>query len=1048
MTHRSEEDFRSIAENAPSLILRFDKELRHVYVNPAVEHTFGLSSRAMIGKTHFELGLPESVSRLWTDALRHVFQTGEKSTLEYELETSGGRLSYRSRLVPEFDRNGAVVSVLVVADDVTDVKRTEQTLRLSEERYRRFFEEDLSGNFISTPDGKLLACNPSFAKIFGYATVEEALGQNASLLYTSKEERKVLLQLLKKKKKLINVQRQMKKKDGTFIRVVANVSGEFDGRGELVQLHGFVLDETERHMAEERLAQSVQQFRKVFEEGPIGMALVTPTFRLLKANESLCRMLGYTEEELLEKPIQDFTHPDDLARDLDLATRLVRGEIPSYQTEKRYITKDGRTIWGLLTASLLHDQSGIPMLGIGMVEDITERKQAQEALQKSEERYREFLHQSSEGIWRFELEQRIPLNLPEEEQIDLFYRYAYLAECNDHVAKMYGYAQAEEIIGARLEDLLVRSEPKNVEYLRSFIRSEYRLTDAESHEVDRLGRPRYFLNNLVGIIEDGKLVRSWGSQRDITERKVAIELLRQSEEKYRSLFEDTKDVVFISTPDGRFLDMNQAGVEVFGYASKEELLKVDIAKDLYVDSEERIKVGKILAEQGFVKDYPTLAKRKDGKQLIVLETTTAVRNESGEVVAYRGIIRDVTEQRRLEEQLRQAQKMESIGALAGGIAHDFNNILNIILGYISDLEHPGIDSERRSHHLDAVRTAVERGSGLVRQLLTFARKTTGVFSSVNVNETILETSKLLAETFPQSIRFELNLSAHPDRIQADESQLQQAILNLCVNARDALLDSENKHGVIRIGTELVDAEAMHRRFPEAWDQAYVLIAVSDTGVGMDETTKNRIFEPFFTTKELGKGTGLGLAVVYGVVNAHHGFVDVESLKGEGTSIRLFLPTEQDSGRSPAATGGSETNGAPTERVGRGETILLIEDETMLLELLQSLFEDNGFRVLVARDGLEAVSIYAKHWNEIDLVLSDMGLPKLGGWEAFLRMKEINPNVKSILASGYLDTVLRTDLIKAGAVDFVQKPYVPEKILAQIRAAIDGVISSKSRMPGT
>ena len=881
IARNSEQDFRRIAEHAPNIIIRFDRQLRHLYVNPAVEAKMGMTPQQMIGKTHAELGLPDEIAGFWTNSLKKVFDSGEADLIEFDFMTPRGKVWYRSRLVPELNERGGVETILVIADDITDLKLAQELLLDNEERYRQFFNEDLSGNFVSTPEGKILMCNPSFARIFGFDSVEDALQSDPSLLYENKG-RNLYLRLLKERKKLENFHEEMKRKDGSTVYVVSNIRGEFDAHGHLVRIHGYVLDETDRIRAEEGLRQSMEQFRKLFEEGPVGMAVLSTDLNLIRANAALCSLLGYSEQELKERGIQGITHPDDMMTDLERAQRLFRGEIPSYQIEKRYIKKTGEIIWGFLTASLVRDETGKILYGIGIVEDVTEEK-------------------------------------------------------------------------------------------------------------------------------------------------VATEHLRGSEEKYRSLFEDSKDVIFISTPGGKFLDINQAGVELFGYTSKEELLEADIAHDLYLDAEDRAAMIKLLAERGFIKDYEVKGKRKDGKRLIVLETTTILRNKHGEAVTYRGILRDVTEQRGLEEQLRQAQKMESVGTLAGGMAHDFNNILSIILGYVNALEQADLPREQYLKSIDSIRKAVERGAGIIRQLLTFAKKTAGEITSIPLNETITDLSRLLEETLPKGIRLVLQLTAANPVLKADENQLQQALLNLCLNAKDAIFSKPDEKGAIIIQTEVVHGHSMKHRFPRAEDQQYALIMVQDDGVGMEEEARGRMFEPFFTTKPPGKGTGLGLAVVYGVVNAHKGFIDVVSVLGKGTTVNVFLPAQVMQTASRAETAGT---GEP-----RGG-VLLVEDEVMLIELLQTFLEENGLRVFQARDGEEAVRVYEKNRNEIDVVLSDMGLPKLGGWEAFQKMKEINPDVKSILASGYLDPVLRTEMIKAGAVDFIQKPYVPEIILERIRGIID------------
>lgn len=514
----------------------------------------------------------------------------------------------------------------------------------------------------------------------------------------------------------------------------------------------------------------------------------------------------------------------------------------------------------------------------------------------------------------------------------------------------------------------------------------------------------------------------------------ANEALMQSEEKYRTLFEESKDVVFISTPQGKFLDINPAGVQLFGYSSKEDLLQIDIARDLYSNPSHREAYQRAFNQQGSIQEFELILKRKDGQRVIVLESTNVVRDEKGRVVAYRGTMRDVTEQKKLEQQLIQSQKLESIGTLAGGIAHDFNNILAIILGYSSRLKRalhpqgaarPTNGQAKLAQSIEEINKAVQRGARLVQQLLTFARKTDVLFESVNVNNTVEDLMKMLTETFPKTVTYSLKLEKDILPIVADANQLHQALLNLSVNARDAMPQG----GTLSITTGTVRKGVVRQKFPEASAEKYVLISVADTGVGMDETTRIRIFEPFFTTKERGKGTGLGLAVVYGIVKNHNGFIDVESELGQATTFSLYLPVAQ---KALSSFGREEEEEIP----GGTETLLLVEDEESLLRLLTGSLQEKGYQVLTASDGLEAVETYKDRRDEIALVFADIGLPILGGWEAFLRMKEVNPDVKIIFGSGYLDQHAKSELLKKGAKDFLQKPYEPNLVLQRIRHVID------------
>ena len=527
--------------------------------------------------------------------------------------------------------------------------------------------------------------------------------------------------------------------------------------------------------------------------------------------------------------------------------------------------------------------------------------------------------------------------------------------------------------------------------------------------------------------DPGKPGRVSGICQDITERKKTESALKDSEEKYRKLFEESRDAIFISSSDAKMLDVNIAGVEMLGYSTKEDVLGLRIDQDIFVDPNRLHEFQSEINTAGFVKDFEARLKRKDGGLIEVEETASAIRDGAGTVIGSRGIVRDVTEKRILEQELIQAQKMESIGTLASGIAHDFNNILGIILGYTSIIERTTETSDMLTQSLRPMRDAVERGAGLVKQILTFARKSEVVIGPIDPNILIAGLSKMLRETFPTSITISTKLAAGRPIILADSTQLHQAILNLCVNARDAMAE----HGVLTLSTEIVSGSAIRSVFPDVVDQDYFRISVADTGPGIDEPTKRKIFDPFFTTKPKGKGTGLGLSVVYGVMKNLNGFVNVESEPGKGAMFNLYFPLT----KQPAQI--IHEPSEKWENIARGdETILFVEDEESMQQIVKTFLGLKGYHVISARDGREALKMFLDQKDQIALVLSDIGLPRLSGIELYHELKRIAPNVPVILASGFIDPNMKSEILKDGVVEFVQKPYAPSDILKKVRRAID------------
>ena len=490
--------------------------------------------------------------------------------------------------------------------------------------------------------------------------------------------------------------------------------------------------------------------------------------------------------------------------------------------------------------------------------------------------------------------------------------------------------------------------------------------------------------------------------------------------------ESTAELISITDFRDRFVFVNKSFLEAYGY-TREEVLGQN---PMLIDSPNnppRLRQDLTGAAHKRTWSGELLNRRKDGSEFSIYLDTSIVYGDQGNVLGLMGVARDLSERKKMQGQLQQAQKLESIGTLAGGVAHDFNNILSIILSYASLIEKQKGDSEKMTQASEMIKKTVYRGANIVRQILTFARKTDATFESLCLNDVVEELAKLLKQTFPETVIFSFGLDTCLPTITADRTQIQQAVLNLAVNARDAMPSG----GTIAVKTGVVPGATLQKRFTNACEESYVYVEVSDTGLGMDENVRHRIFEPFFTTKEKGKGTGLGLAVVYGVVESHHGFIDVQSAVEKGTTFSLFFPVRPS---------GIESLKTPPEEVkeiaGGDETILVVEDEEMLLEMLKSFLESKGYTVITASDGEEALELYKAQQGKIDLVLTDMGLPKISGLDIFRKMKRINPKVRVVIASGYLDPGMKAAMIVEGAKEFIQKPYAPEEILRKTRDAID------------
>lgn len=510
---------------------------------------------------------------------------------------------------------------------------------------------------------------------------------------------------------------------------------------------------------------------------------------------------------------------------------------------------------------------------------------------------------------------------------------------------------------------------------------------------------------------------------DVTARRRETAALRESEEHYRRFVTEDFTGTLSIRADGRIMTCNPAFANIFGFASIEEATTGNFL-ELLRSRKDGVELLEMVRQHGIVERHELEMSQRGGDPVYVVARLVGSFAE-GVLTDLQVYLFNDTKRKRLEQQLVQAQKMEGLGTLAGGIAHDFNNILAIILGYTNRLETLGSKPEAPGA-IKIIKEAVERGAALVQQLLTSARQTEARFSALDLNALVRELEKMLQATFPKMINFELRLQPDLPLITADRSQIHQVLLNLCVNARDAMKNG----GTLTLETSMTPGAELTELFTGAAAQNYACIRVRDTGSGMSKQVKAHIFEPFFTTKERGKGTGLGLSVVYGVVNNHRGFVQVESERDAGTTFIVYLPVEH----STEEPGGGIL-GRITGKQNAPQTILLVEDEEMLRDLGVIVLEGEGYRVLAAKDGLEAVALFEAHRDDIGLVVCDLGLPRLGGREAFLKMKESRPGVRAIIASGYLEPAIRSEMLKAGVLDTIQKPYDFKDLLTKIRSAI-------------
>jgi PAS domain S-box-containing protein len=618
------------------------------------------------------------------------------------------------------------------------------------------------------------------------------------------------------------------------------------------------------------------------------------------------------------------------------------------------------------------------------------------------------------------------VSLEVEEKIDHIYAHAVIAECNRAFVRMYGFENPADLVGKRLVDFHGGADQSlNRDRVRKFVESNYRVAGEETEEIGADGLLRYFSNNTVGIVENEYLVHIWGTQVDITAHKRAEQALRESEQKYRLLFEMESDALFlVDNEEGHILDVNAAAVSLYGY-SREELLGMRNV-DLSAEPEETRR-----ATQKGSQYIPVRYHRKKDGTVFPVEISSTTSMQNGRWV-HLPAIRDITERlqaqtesEKLKEQLLQAQKMESVGRLAGGVAHDFNNMLGVILGHAEMALERFNPPQPLMTSLQEISRAAERSANLTRQLLAFARKQTVAPRLLDLNDTVDGMLLMLRRLIGEDIDLMWQPANEPCQVKVDPTQIDQILVNLCVNARDAI-DGEGKVAIRteRVSLDLADCTDQTGFLPGD----FVRLSVRDNGIGMDKDTLAHIFEPFFTTK--GVGTGLGLATIYGIVKQNNGFINVSSKPGCGTVFQIHLPWY-----------GGQTESIPQEAAlkpasGGHETVLLVEDEPAILEMTTALLEYLGYTVLPTSNPDEAIRLARQHVGKIDLLMTDVVMPEMNGRNLARHLLALDPNLKCLFMSGYTDDVVAHHGFLDEGVHFIQKPFSKDELARNLREALE------------
>ena len=975
--------------------------------NPAAEHMYGYTGEEIKGK-HFAVFVPED-QRGVLASIQEKLSRGEviRQFRHENRRKDGSRFQVSLSLSPIKDAVGAVTGLSAIVRDITEQKLAEDALKESEERFRSLVENATVGIYRTTPQGRIVMANPALVQMLGFDEFKELAERNLEEQgFHSDSPRSDFREQLERDGVVKGREAVWHRKDGSTIFAYESAKAIRGPDGRVIYYDGIVEDISDRKRAEKALVEERNLLVTLMDNLPDVIYFKDRASHFTRINRALAQEFAVDDPTLaIGKTDFDF-FADEHAREAFADEReIMRTGEPVLDKEEKEVWPDGRTTWVATTKMPLRDAKGNIIGTFGVSRDITARKQAEEALRQSEEKYRTIVLNIPDVVWTIDSQGRIIFVSP-------------------NIEKLGGWT-TEEVYAGGIEFFLSTVHPDDLPLMQEVFRSgfqEQRPPDVEYRGRCKDGRWIWVRARAMQAIEKEGVKYLQGLLTDVTER-------HQAEEEHTRLvtaIEQSSEGVVITNPLGTIEYVNSAFTRITGYTRAEA-----------IGQNPRILKSGVHPLEFYEQLWTTILKgetwrgeltnrRKDGSTYLDQMSITPVRDARGEVAHFIATKQDVTERRTLEQQVRQATKMEAVGRVAGGVAHDFNNLLTIINGYSEILlERPELDNLTVSY-LKVVKDAGERAAALTRQLLAFSRLQVLAPQVFDLNSAVSNLEKMLRRLIGEDIKLRTDLDPALGRVKADPGQIEQVIMNLAVNARDAMLQG----GTISLETRNVELDEEYARTHATVKPGlHVMLAVGDTGVGMTAETQAHIFEPFFTTKEVGKGTGLGLSTVYGIVKQSGGSIWVYSELGQGTVFKIYLP------RVDANAESGDSVMAETDAASGAETILLVEDDEGVRSLVRLALAGGGYRVLETQNPQGALEVCVNYKGPIHLLLTDVVMPEMSGPVVASKVAALRPGIRVLYMSGYTDDAVVHHGVLSQEMPFIQKPFSPLALRKKIREVL-------------